>query len=116
MALDWTQIGAAVGAVGLVASGAYNWWQKQQRARADVRADVAESNTLAVAADAQGTVYKLMLDRVATLEADMRNVRAELSAERAHSRRQDNYIWQLIRLLRERGIEPPPFEDGEGNS
>lgn len=57
-----------------------------------------------------------MLERVKTLENDMRLVRAELTLERAHSRRQDNYIWQLIRLLREKGIEPPPFVDGEGNA
>ena len=112
--IDWTQVGAAITAVGIGAGGIYAWFLKSQKNVANTRADVAEANTQAVTADAQSTVYRLMLERVTTLEQDMRNVRAELTLERAHSRRQDNYIWQLIRLMRAANMDVPPFAEVEG--
>lgn len=113
MSLDWQAIGTALGAVGMVAGGIWAWWLKNQRSQANTRAEVAEAGAERAVADAQQTVYKLLTQRVETLEQEMRAVRAELDAERKHSRRLEMHIWRLERLMRNAGIEPPPFPDDE---
>lgn len=111
--IDWQAIGGALTAVGLTATGAWAWWLKNQRAQATTRADVAEANATAAVADAQGTVYKLLLERVTTLESEMRTVRAELAGERQHSRRLEVRLSYLERWIRAQGLTPPEFAPDE---
>lgn len=111
--MDWAIVGGAVTSVGIGIGGVYAWWLKQQRDRADTRADVARSDSEATMADAKSTVYNLLLDRVTTLEADMRLVRTELAEERQHSRRLVLHIWKLEQLMREANLTVPAFIDGE---
>ena len=112
--IDWSALGGTVAgvfsAVGLAAGGVYAWWQKNQRTAATTRADVAEANTERVVADSQSTVYKLLTDRLTTLEIEMRGVRQELSAERSHNRQLVLHIWKLEGLMRQAGLTPPQFD------
>lgn len=109
--IDWQTIGGAVAALSALATGAWAWWLKNQRAQATTRAEVAEANATAAVADAQGTVYKLLLERVETLEREMRSVRDELATERQHSRRLELQLIRLERWIRSKGMEPPTFEE-----
>jgi hypothetical protein len=112
--VDLSSIGAAITsvivAVGALIGGGYTWWMRNKKNQADVRADVATSAAQQVVADAQRTVYQTLLERVTTLEADMRIVRDELSVERKHSRKLELHIWKLENLMRGAGLEPPVFE------
>lgn len=110
MAVDWQAIGGALAAVGAVATGAWAWWANKKKADAQNRAAVAESNADATVADAQATIYKLLTERVVTLETEMRAVREELSTERRHSRKLELHILKLENLMRTAGMEPPVFE------
>lgn len=120
MVIDWAAVGGAVTAIGIGATGAYAWWldrgKKIAKARAEVaeaNATVSEANALGQVADAQQAVYRLLLERVTTLEKDMRLVREELAQERQHSRRLVLHIWKLEQLMRAAGLEVPAFIDGE---
>jgi hypothetical protein len=109
--MDLATIGGSLASVGLLAGGAWAWVLKTRKAQAETRADVAESDSARTVADAQQTVYKLLIERVTTLEADMRQVRAELTTERAHSRKLELHIWRLEGLMRKANLEPPAFVD-----
>lgn len=107
--IDWTAIGGSLAAIGAVATGIWAWWVKRGEAAAKARASVAESNAEATVADAQATVYRLLSDRLATLETEVRELRAELSSERQHSRKLEVHIFRLETLMRTAGMEPPTF-------
>lgn len=113
---DMATIGAAIAStvvtLGTLAGGAYAWWLKHQRAEAQTRAEVAESNADRTVADAQSTVYKLLTNRLAALENEMAAVRTELATERGENRRLMGRIWQLEGLMHKAGIDIPPFVDG----
>ncbi len=118
--MDWGAIGTAIGSIGLVAGGIYGVWLQRGKKAAGTRADIAESdakvseaNAVGTVADAQLTVYNLLLERVTTLEKDMRLVRQELAEERQHSRRLVLHIWKLEQLMRAAGVDVPAFIDGE---
>ena len=110
-AIDWAKVGGGITAIGIGIGGVYAWWLNQKRLRADVRADVAKSESEQVIARSEGAVYQMLLDRVATLESDMRLVRAELTTERMHSRRLVLHIWKLEGLMRSANLDVPPFVD-----
>jgi uncharacterized protein HemX len=111
MTLDLATLGGAIASVGAVAGGMYAWWLKTQKDRANVRADVAQADTTRAVADANQSVYKLLNERLTTLEAEVRSQRTELDAERRHSRRLVLHIWKLEGLMRKAGLEPPGFVD-----
>jgi hypothetical protein len=113
MSIDWTALGTTLGVVGTVATGIWAWWLKNQKSQANTRADVAESDAARTVADAQTTVYKLLNERLSTLESEVRGLRSELDAERKHSRRLELHIWRLEGLMRKAGIEPPAFHEDE---
>ena len=104
-------IGGAIGAIGLIASGLWAWWLKNQRAQAQTRADVAESGADLAVADAQRIVYTTLVERVTTLENEVRSMREELAGERRHNRMLVLHIWKLEGLMRKAGLDPPPFDD-----
>jgi predicted RNase H-like nuclease (RuvC/YqgF family) len=100
MALDWQSIGAAASAVVAIATGAWAWWLKNKRQVAETKAEVA-------VADGQQTVYKLMDDRLKTMEADIKDLRAELAEERRHSRDLERKLSMLDAWIRAQGLTPP---------
>lgn len=112
--VDWGQVGAAITAVGIGAGGVYAWWLKTTKSKAVTSADIATARAEESVADANSKVYKMLLERVITLENDMRIVRDELAQERQHSRRLVLHIWKLEGLMRAAGLDAPPFVDGEG--
>lgn len=115
MAVDLPSVGAAVAAtivsIGTIVGGGYAWWLRSQRDHAAARADVAESNADRTVADAQQTVYKMLTERMSSLEGDVRGLRAELALERRNGRRLALHIWKLETLMRSAGLEPPPFHE-----
>lgn len=94
--------------LGAAGAGGIIWavWERWLRSRVD------SANTSASVAAAEGaqTVYKMMEERLTTLEKEMQDVRAELSAERQRSRKLELHIFRLESLMRKAGIDPPAFE------
>lgn len=113
-AVDWKIVGGSITAIGIGIGGVYTWWLNQKRQRADVKADVAQSDSARVIAEANTTVYELLLERVKTLEGEMRQVRHELAAERLHSRKLVLHIWKLEGLMRMANLDVPMFVDESG--
>lgn len=110
-AIDWSTVGGAITAIGIGVGAVWAWWQKTQRTQATTRAEIAEAKADEVVADAQQTVYKLMVQRLSALEDEMRAVRDELARERQHNRRLTMRIWELEGLMHQAGITIPPFLD-----
>lgn len=110
MAIDpqvWTTLGTAAGAVSATLGGVWVWLQKQRRDNASTKADVAQSKSEEVVADAQQTIYKLLITRVETLENDVKGVRAELVTERAHSRQLEQKLARLELWITQQGLTLP---------
>jgi hypothetical protein len=113
--IDWQAVWNVV-MPAVVALG--TWIATRKPSQAKVDAAVAQSRAATAASDADGSVYirlrqemDAMRGDIAAVRAELQMTRKDLDAERAHSRRQDTYIWVLIRMLRELGKEPPPFDD-----
>lgn len=113
MAIDWQSVGTVLGGLGTAAVAAWGFWQKQQRTQAQTRAEVAEANSTRAVADAEGAVYKLLTNRLQTLERDMEHLREDLAHERKRTRRMELHIGRLEGLMRKAGIEPPTFDEHE---
>lgn len=109
--MDMGVLGGAIAAVGSVAAGIWAWWLRNKKAVAETRAEVAESDASKAVADAQQTVYKLLNERLTTLESEVRGLRQELVVERAHSRKLELQIVRLDRWIRSKGLEPPTFAE-----
>lgn len=109
--MDLTAIGGAIAAIGTIAAAVWGWWLKNRRQVAETRAEVAESDASKAVADAQQTVYKLLNERLTTLEAEVRGLRQELVVERAHSRKLELQIVRLDRWIRAQGLTPPTFAE-----
>lgn len=110
--MDLATLGTAIAAVGSVAAGIWAWWLKNRRQVAETRAEVAESDANKAVADAQQTVYRLLNERLTTLEGEVRGLRQELIVERAHSRKLELQIVRLDRWIRAQGLTPPTFAEG----
>lgn len=117
MTIDWNALWV-VGGTALGSLATYLKTRKPNQAKVDAAVSAAKAE--GSIADAEGALYKRLREEIEALRGDIIHIRTEqaqtrkeLDAERAHSRRQDNYIWLLIRMLREHNINPPPFEDGE---
>lgn len=111
--MDFGAIGGVLAAIGALATGAWAWWLKNRKDTAVTKADVARAEAAQEVADAQQTIYKLLNERLNTLETEVRGLRDELATERRHSRRLEAHIWRLENLMRKAGIEPPAFLEGE---
>src|SRR5512145_290992 len=108
--MDLTTLGGVFATLGAIATGAWAWWLKNQKNVAHTRAEVAESDRDKAIADSEHTLYKLLNQRVESLEVEIRELRAELSIERKHSRALELHIYRLEGLMRRAGIEPPERE------
>lgn len=112
--MDWNVIGGVLAAVGAIATGAWGWWLKNRKDTAATQAHVANARASEEVADAQQTIYRLLNERLNTLEVEVRGLRDELATERRHSRKLEVHIWRLEGLMRGAGLEPPVFDGGVG--
>ena len=108
--MDMTALGGAAVTLILGAGGAWAWFLKQKRDVASTGADIALSDAHRATADAHHFLYKSMNERLNAVETELREVRAELSIERKHSRNLELHIWKLEKTMREAGITPPERE------
>lgn len=108
--MDLTALGGAFAALGAIATGAWAWWLKNQKTVAQTRAEVAESDRDRAVADSEHSLYKLLSQRVEALEAEIRELRSELSQERKHSRALEIQVYRLENFVREKGFNPPERE------
>lgn len=74
------------------------------------RVESAAGDAAIAASEGEKTIYKMMEERLTTLEKEMQGVRAELSEERQRSRKLELHIFRLESLMRKAGIDPPVFE------
>lgn len=112
MSIDWTIVGGAVVAVGIGVNTVWSWWLNNKAAVAKTKASVADAHTETTVADAQQIVYRMMSDRLTTIEAEIRVVRTELAGERQHNRELVLHIWKLESLMRKANLTPPEFTYG----
>jgi len=99
----WGQIMLGLAAIGAGAGWAREKWNK-------TRVEAAAGEAAIAASEGEKTIYKMMEDRLSTLEKEMQGVRAELSEERQRSRKLELHIFRLESLMRKAGIDPPVFE------
>lgn len=112
--IDFGAVSTGLGAAAAILTGAWAWWQKNQRAQAQTKAEVAMADAGRAIADANGEVYKLVTERLRAVEADIERLRDELAHERRRSRAMELHIIRLENLMRRAGIEPPAFDDPDG--
>lgn len=100
------------GLVGVAAIGGIAWaaWERFQKGRAQLSADIATSDASRTVADAQATVYGLVTQRLAALEEEVKGLRNELAVERAHSRKLELHIWKLEGMMRKANLDPTLFD------
>lgn len=100
MMIDWSTVGTAIAALGTVATAAYAGWLKLKK-------NAAETNAQVAIVDAQRTVYDTLNHRITTMEADIKELRAELAEERKHSRALEQKLAALMAWIRAQGLTPP---------
>lgn len=108
--IDWTAVGSALVALSVGAGAGITWWQSRAAKAARLEAEVASSGKDRTIADAEHTLFKLLADRLATVEADLKTVRQEQAVERNHARQLEVHIYRLENLMRKAGLEPPERE------
>lgn len=108
--MDLSPLGASLVSLVVGAGGALVWWQRRTAREASLQAEVAKEGAVRTVADAEHTLYKLLAERQTQLEAEVREMRAELNTERAHSRQLEVHIFRLENLMRKAGLEPPERE------
>lgn len=92
---------------GIAISGAaWAVWERWLKGRVDN----ANTSVAVTVAEGAQTVYKMMEERLTTLEKDVQGVRVELSQERTRSRKLELHIFKLEALMRVAGIDPPAYE------
>lgn len=94
--------------LGLATIGAGAGWAREKFIKTKVES--ANADAAVAAAEGAQTVYKMMEERLSTLEKEMQGVRMELSEERQRSRKLELHIFRLESLMRKAGIDPPVFE------
>lgn len=105
--IDWQAVGAAVGGLLLGGVSALTWWNRRTVRNARDSADVAGAGADRTVADAQHTLYAMLVARLGTLEEEMKTLRRELNAERERSRELETHIYRLENLMRRAGMDPP---------
>lgn len=93
--------------------GIGGWFMGRGKRKSDAAVDAAQANAEVAMADAEGTLYRRLREDLDAMRADLNRLRAELDTERKHGRKLERHIWRLERLMREKGLEPPPFVDDE---
>jgi uncharacterized membrane protein YqiK len=105
--VDFNALGSAIAALLIGAGIVITWWLNREAKNAKTTAEVAQSGAQRTVADAEHTLYKLLAERLATVEADLKAVRAEQAVERRHSRELEIHIHRLENLMRQAGLDPP---------
>lgn len=108
--MDWNAFGAALAALILGAGSVVLWWQRREATAAKLSAEVAKEGAVRTVADAEHTLYKLLAERQTQLESEIKAMRQELAAERAHSRQLEVHLFRLENIMRKAGLEPPERE------
>jgi peptidoglycan hydrolase CwlO-like protein len=118
MDIDWQVVGTAVGSaivgIGGGVSVAWGFIQKARKDVADTKADVAQSKAEQVAADAQGTIYTMLKEQVASLqqrldsqEKKIHDLQTSLIARDQRIAILEGHIYNLENSMRAHGLEPP---------
>jgi len=108
--IDFNALGSAIAALLIGAGLVVTWWLNREAKNAKTRAEVAQSGAKRTAADAEHTLYKMLAERLAVLETELKEVRAEQAVERRHSRGLEVHIYRLENLMRQAGLDPPQRE------
>lgn len=103
MVFDPNAVGVGISAIFGIAGVIWGWVQKQRTVVSETKARVAEDDRDREMANSAGTLYSLLNERLKTVEAELRELKA-------HSRKQEVHITKLEQLMREHGITPPMFE------
>lgn len=107
MDVNWQDIGQAVGALIVGAGGGIALWQRRHANAARLEVEVARSGAERTIANAEHTLYGLLVKRLAEIEGDVKGLREELAVERKRGRELETHIYHLENLMRKAGMEPP---------
>lgn len=100
----WGGIGAILAAAG---TGAGGWLMGRRKNKAAEGAEIAQHSAVAAEANADGEIYRRLLDRVVSLEKDVQRFNQELDAERRLRRHLENHVGLLERMMIAAGMTPP---------
>lgn len=108
--MDLTTFGASLVSLVIGIGSTVTWLERRASRSAKAEAEAAQANATRSVADAEHTLYKLLADRQAQLESEVKTMREELATERRHSRELEVHIFRLENLMRKAGMEPPVRE------
>lgn len=108
--IDWVKV---VEYGSYIVLGIGGWFMGRSKRKSDAAVTTAQANADVAMADAEGTLYRRLREDLDAMRADVDRLRAELDTERKHGRKLEQHIWRLERLMREKGLTPPPLDDGE---
>lgn len=106
--IEWATVWAVVGPI---ASGFGTWFITRKPRQSAIDAAVAQSKAQSSVADAEGSLYNRLRERLDALETDVTRLRTELDKEREHGRKLERHIWKLEGIMRKADLTPPEFVD-----
>lgn len=106
--MDWVAIWAVLGPA---IAGLGGWLITRKPRQSAIDAAIAQAKAQGSIADAEGTLYNRLRERLDALEGDVTRLRTELDKEREHGRKMERHIWSLETIMRKAGLEPPVFTD-----
>ena len=108
--IDWAKV-IEYGSYVVLAAG--SWVLGRGKRKSEAAVSTAQANAEVAIADAEGTLYRRLREDLDAMRADLNRLRSELDTERKHGRKLERHIWRLERLMRDKGLEPPPFVEDE---
>lgn len=106
--IDWAIVW---GVVGPAMAGFVGWYTSRKPRQSAIDTAIAQAKAQGSIADAEGTLYNRLRERLDALEGDVTRLRTELDKEREHGRKMERHIWSLETIMRKAGLEPPVFVD-----
>lgn len=112
--VSWQDIGKAAAAALVGAGGVFTWWSRRaaREARVDAEAakadaEAAQAGTRVVLADAESQLYKLLVERMQALEANVTTLSQQLAEARQREQVLETHIFHLENLMRKAGMDVP---------
>lgn len=103
----WAGVGTIIAAL---LSGAGGWLMGRRKNAAAESAEIAAYGANQAEAEADGLIYRRLIERVTALEGDIRRLNTDVEAERRIRRRVEDHVFVLERLMRAAGMDPPQFD------
>lgn len=107
MDVTWTEVGQALVSLVVGAGVTAGWWSRRATREARSQAEAAQAGAARVVADAESAVYRLLVERMQALEANVQALSQQLSEARQREMALEQHIFHLENLMRRAGMDVP---------